>query len=120
MSALGGNVTFMEGSTTLATISLDATGQAKFTTSSLAVGTHSITASYTSSDANVASAGGSVVIPTGSRSVTINILTGVQGVATLTLSAGGDATQLVVVVGSPPAALRPVITAPIVGVEIKK
>jgi hypothetical protein len=41
-----GNVTFKEGTNVLATMALDGTGQAALTTSSLAEGTHSITAEY--------------------------------------------------------------------------
>ncbi|WP_146654372.1 Ig-like domain-containing protein [Labilithrix luteola] len=41
-----GTVTFKDGATTLGTGTVDATGKATFTTSNLAVGTHSITASY--------------------------------------------------------------------------
>ena len=74
----------------------------------------------TSSDASVAGGGGPVVIAPGSRSATINIQTGVQGVATLTLKAGASTSQLVIVVGTPPAALLPIITAPIVGLEIRQ
>jgi hypothetical protein len=42
-----GTVTFMDGSVTLGTGTLNSSGQATFTTSSLAVGNHSITAVYT-------------------------------------------------------------------------
>lgn len=41
-----GTVTFKDGSSTLGTASLNGSGQANFTTSSLAVGTHSITVVY--------------------------------------------------------------------------
>jgi len=41
-----GTVTFKDGSSTLGTGTLDSSGQAMFTTSTLAVGPHSITASY--------------------------------------------------------------------------
>jgi VCBS repeat-containing protein len=41
-----GTVTFLDGATTLGTATLDSTGAGSFTTSSLAVGNHSITASY--------------------------------------------------------------------------
>lgn len=41
-----GDVTFSDEGTALATVPLDANGQATFTTSTLTVGTHSITASY--------------------------------------------------------------------------
>jgi N-acetylneuraminic acid mutarotase len=42
-----GSVTFLDGSTTLGTVALNASGSATFTTSSLAVNAHSITAAYT-------------------------------------------------------------------------
>ena len=41
-----GNVTFTEGTTTLGTVPLDATGMATFSTSTLPVGPHTITATY--------------------------------------------------------------------------
>jgi hypothetical protein len=41
-----GSVTFKNGSTTLGTVPLDGTGHASFTTSSLSIGNHSITAVY--------------------------------------------------------------------------
>jgi len=47
----GGMVTFREGTTTLATVPLDADGRAVFTTASLGVGTHVLTAVY-QGDAN--------------------------------------------------------------------
>ncbi len=46
-----GTVTFSDGNASIGTATLDSTGAASFTTSSLAVGTHSITASY-AGDAN--------------------------------------------------------------------
>jgi hypothetical protein len=49
MSGVGtpaGSVTFKDGTTTLAILPLNASGQATFSTSSLTVGTHSTTASY--------------------------------------------------------------------------
>jgi predicted secreted protein len=49
-----GRVTFKDGATTLATVTLNGSGQATFTTSALSVGTHSITATY-NGDANNAS-----------------------------------------------------------------
>jgi hypothetical protein len=44
--ALGGMVTFKDGTTVLATIALNSSDQAAYTTSSLTSGTHSITATY--------------------------------------------------------------------------
>src|SRR5207247_9902938 len=46
-----GTVTFKDGSSTLGTGTLDGSGQGTFVTSTLAVGSHSITASY-GGDAN--------------------------------------------------------------------
>ena len=50
---LGGSVSFKDGSTTLGTVPLTASGtsgSATFTTSALAVGTHSLTAVYNGDD----------------------------------------------------------------------
>ena len=41
-----GSVTFKDGATTLGTVVVDASGMAALTTSSLSVGTHTISASY--------------------------------------------------------------------------
>jgi hypothetical protein len=96
-------------------------GQSSVTLTLLATAASATTPVFvTTSDASVAGGGGPVVIAPGSRSATIHIQTGVQGVATLTLHAGDSTSQLVVVVGTPPAALLPIITAPIVGLEIRK
>lgn len=46
-----GTISFLDGASTIGASTLDSTGSATFTTSSLAVGTHSITASY-SGDSN--------------------------------------------------------------------
>ena len=73
-----------------------------------------------SSDPNVASVSGAPVVAAGSRIASLNIITGIQGVATLTLRAGSDLAQVVVVVGTPPASQLPLITARIVGVEVKQ
>jgi hypothetical protein len=73
-----------------------------------------------SSDPNIAIVNGTVTIPAGSRVAALDILTGSAGVATLTLRAGNDVAQIVIVVGTPPASLTPVITAPLVGVQVKQ
>jgi len=56
-----GNVTFTDGSTTLGTIALNS-GKAIFTTSTLAVGTHPITATYTATSSFSASVSSAVSI----------------------------------------------------------
>ncbi len=50
-----GTVTFMDGSTPLATVTLDGSGQATFSTAALAIGTHTITATYSGEGDFVAS-----------------------------------------------------------------
>jgi hypothetical protein len=56
-----GNVTFSEGTTVLASSSLNGSGQASFNISSLSVGSHSITASYPGDDNSLASASSALV-----------------------------------------------------------
>jgi hypothetical protein len=73
----------------------------------------------TTSDSNVANINGGVVIPAGSRAATLNIVTGSQGVATLTLTAAGKVSQIVIVVGAPPPGLVPTVGARPVGVQVK-
>jgi hypothetical protein len=73
-----------------------------------------------SSDPTVATVSGAVTIAAGQQSATFTVATGLEGVATLTLDAAGEKRQLVVVVGTPPAARIPTIVAPVVGVEVKK
>jgi Bacterial Ig-like domain (group 3) len=60
-----GAVTFLDGSTTLQTVNVDSTGKATYTTSTLSVGSHSLTAQY-GGDSNFASSASSEV------SVTVN------------------------------------------------
>ncbi len=55
-----GNVTFTDNGNPLATVPLDANGQASFTTASLLAGNHAITASY-SGDASNAAASATVI-----------------------------------------------------------
>ena len=73
-----------------------------------------------SSHPNVASVLDTVTIPAGAQSATFTVATGMQGVATLWLDAGGEKRQLVVVVGTPPASAMPLIVAPIVRVEVRQ
>ena len=58
-----GSVTFYDGSTSLATVAVNGNGQASFTTSSLAPGSHNITATYA----------GAVNYASGSSNVTITL-----------------------------------------------
>ena len=55
-----GSVTFKDGAATLGSVSLNAAGQASFTTASLAVGAHAITASYGGNAQFSASASGTL------------------------------------------------------------
>jgi hypothetical protein len=56
-----GAITFSDGSTLLATVQVDSSGKASFTTASLAAGRHNITATY-SGGANYASGSSSVTV----------------------------------------------------------
>ena len=55
-----GSVTFRDGTTLLATVALDANGQATYATSALAAGTHAISASYSGDAGNAAAAAADV------------------------------------------------------------
>ncbi|MBF0488033.1 MAG: Ig-like domain repeat protein [Nitrospirae bacterium] len=55
-----GTVTFKDGAATLGTASLNSSGQATYSTSSLSVGTHSITAGYSGDTRNSASSSGAL------------------------------------------------------------
>src|SRR5262249_7299347 len=106
-----GTVTFKEGSTTLGTATLDASGVATFTTTSLGLGTHSITATYTTTsnyNSSSATVSQTIVLPhvastvidngTGQqsmvRSVTLNFDTSVSPSALPTLLSQSMLTRL--------------------------
>src|SRR5262249_31235440 len=72
----------------------------------------------TKSNANVISVVGPVTIPAGTRSATVNLAAGVQGVATLTFVAAGETRQLTVVVGTPPPGTVPLVVSTPVGVAL--
>ncbi|MDH6122799.1 streptogramin lyase, partial [Kitasatospora sp. GAS204B] len=67
-----GTVTFMDGSTTLGTATLNGSGQATFSTSALAVGSHSITAIY-GGDTNSAASTSSVLTQTVTTQTTTTV-----------------------------------------------
>jgi len=67
-------VTFKDGANTIATASLDGTGRAIFTTSTLAMGSHSITAAY-GGDANFNASTSAVLNQTVNRDATTTTLT---------------------------------------------
>jgi fibronectin type 3 domain-containing protein len=71
--APAGSVQFFDGSTLLATVSLDGTGAAAYTTSALATGTHPITAAYGATTGFLASTSSAV-----SQTVTATHVQGVQ------------------------------------------
>jgi hypothetical protein len=76
------------------------------------------TVSVTSSDANIASVSGPIVIPAGVRAASVTILTGVEGRATLTFRAGTETRELTIVVGTPPPGTEPPVIASPVGVVL--
>jgi hypothetical protein len=85
-----GSATFLDGSTTLGSDALDATGKATLTVSSLAVGGHSLSASYGGNTAFAGSASSPVTVQ-----VTAAPSPGFSGSvnpASVTVAAGGSAT----------------------------
>ncbi|MGH9571296.1 MAG: Ig-like domain repeat protein, partial [Candidatus Angelobacter sp.] len=68
-----GSVTFKDGAATIGTGGLDANGQATFSTSSLALGSQSITASY-ASDGNFAGSTSSVLTQTVNKAATTTVI----------------------------------------------
>jgi hypothetical protein len=72
----------------------------------------------TSTNAEVATVLGTVVIPTGSRAATLDVRTGSMGEAVLKLRAGSDARDLRIVVGSVPDDLPPVVARD-VGISVQ-
>lgn len=95
-----GTVTFMDGTTTLGTGTLDASGRATFQTSTLAQGTHSITATY-SGDPNFVASTSSALIQSVQPATTTVLVSSpnpsvfgqpVTFTATVTPAAGGMGT----------------------------
>jgi hypothetical protein len=72
----------------------------------------------TSSNPDVATVSDPVSIAAGARTAVITLQTGTQGTATLTFVAGGETRELTVIVGTPPAGLRPAVSARPVGVVV--
>jgi hypothetical protein len=68
-----GTVTFLEGSSALGTTPLDANGSASLTVSSLAVGTHSVTASYSGNASYLSSLSGTVSQTVNKNSVSLTL-----------------------------------------------
>lgn len=70
-----GNVTFSDGGTPLVTVSLDGTGKASFTTSTLTVGNHDITVTFAGSDTHAGSASAKLVQSVGLPTTSTALLT---------------------------------------------
>jgi hypothetical protein len=68
-----GTVTFTDGAVSLGSVALDSTGRAALTLSSLAVGSHSITASYSGSTSFVASSSSPLSQAVNKNSIVINL-----------------------------------------------
>jgi arabinan endo-1,5-alpha-L-arabinosidase len=99
LAVTGGTVTFLDGSTQLGTASLDASGTAVYSSSSFAVGSHSLSADYGGGTTYLASASGAkalmVTTPLTASSValTVSSASATQGlpvelIATVTGSSG--------------------------------
>jgi len=73
-----------------------------------------------SSDPNVASVQGPVVLHAGEQVVQIGIATAAQGTAELTVNSNGQTIRFSVIAGTPPPGSVPIIVAPIVGVQVQQ
>jgi hypothetical protein len=93
-----GSVTFVDGSTPLGTVTLDATGTATLAVSSLAPGTHNISSNYSGDAVLQASSGGPLVVSVSDFTMqaqpnSLSIAAGQSGAATLSILPIGGSTQ---------------------------
>ena len=93
-----GSVTFVDGSTTLGTAPLDATGTATLAVSSLAPGAHNISSNYPGDAVLQASSGGPLVVSVSDFSMqaqptSLSIAAGQSGTATISILPIGGSTQ---------------------------
>jgi len=95
----GGTVTFLDGTTTLGSATLDASGKASFTTSALAVRTHSLTAAYGGAATWLASTSPAVALDVG-QAATVTTLTASAATSTYGTSVTFTAVVAVVAPGS--------------------
>jgi hypothetical protein len=95
-----GNVSFFDGTTTIGTAPLDATGTATLVVSSLAAGTHNISSTYSGDAVLQASSGGPLVVMVADYSMqaqpaSLTIAGGQSGTTTLSILPIGGSTQTV-------------------------
>jgi hypothetical protein len=93
-----GSVKFVDGSTTLGTATLDATGTATLQVSSLAPGTHNLSSNYSGDAVLQASSGGPLVVSVidftmQAQPTSLSIAAGQSGTATLSVLPLGGSTQ---------------------------
>jgi sugar lactone lactonase YvrE len=89
----GGNVTFMDGTTTLGTLAL-AGGSATFTISSLSVGNHSITASYAGDANDLPAVSSAIAAVIGTPAVVVTTANGSSAITVAVADGGVATTQL--------------------------
>jgi hypothetical protein len=92
-----GSVTFLDGTSTLLTATLDSTGKATFATTSLAAGSHSVSASYSGDSTYAASTSSAVTVAVTSASAAFALT---ANPATSTVTAGTSATYTISVTPS--------------------
>ena len=93
-----GTVTFVDGSTTLGSAPLDATGTATLAMSSLAPGTHNVASNYSGDAVLQASSGGPLVVSVSdftlqAQPTSLSMAAGQSGTATLSILPIGGSTQ---------------------------
>ncbi|HLH32385.1 MAG TPA: Ig-like domain-containing protein [Terriglobia bacterium] len=92
---LTGNITFKDAAVTIGTVLLDATSHASYTTSALAVGSHSITANYSGDSSHLGSSSSAFTQAVNSATTTTTLLSSLNPSATgqaVTLTATVTAT----------------------------
>ncbi len=92
-----GTVTFKDGATTLGTGTLNGSGVATYMTSTLALGSHSLTASYAGDSRNIASASNSVTVVITAGSTTTALTASASSIAV-----GSSVTFTATVTGTSP------------------
>ena len=115
-----GSVTFFDGGSPIDTVALDQNGQATFTTSTLSVGPHSITASYEGDDASAPSTSSALsqVVNKADQTITFPAIapfTWVGGSATLNATASSGLTVTYSVLSGPCSVTGDTLTATAAG-----
>jgi hypothetical protein len=95
-----GSIVFLDGATAIGTVKLDATGTANLAISTLAAGTHNLSATYAGDSVLTSTTGGPITVTVAdytlqSQPTTLNLTAGQTGTATISVIPLGGSTQTV-------------------------